>query len=129
MDRLMDDPQIHVLVRQDLAQYYKDSQMGRRPVPVEVTKRVIVLRRYKKWPYRQAEIEIKDGPVYRYWVRVYDHAVPDYSTMHDLEGYLRPHTLHQINDRLLILAQELAITQGYKLRLDSSVTEMHSIER
>src|SRR5512141_2680630 len=73
MDRLMDDPQIHALVRQDMAQYYKDSQMGRRPVPVEVTKRVIVLRRYKKWPYRQAEIEIKDGPVYRYWVRVYDH--------------------------------------------------------
>lgn len=123
MDQLMDDPQIHALVRHDLAQYYKDSQMGRHPVPVEVTKRVIVLRRYKKWPYRQAEIEIKDGPVYRYWVRVYDHTVPDYSTMHDLEGYLQPPTLHQINDRLLVLAQELAITQGYKLRLDSSVTE------
>lgn len=123
MDWLMDDPKIHELVRKDMAQHYTDSRTGRRPVPVEVTKRIIVLRRYKKWPYRQTEIEIKDGPVYRYWVRVYEHAVPDYSTMNELEGYIRPHTLHQINDRLLVLTQELEISQGYKLRLDSSVTE------
>jgi IS5 family transposase len=30
--------------------------------------------------------------------------------------------LHQLNDRVLHLAQTYRITQGYKLRVDSSVT-------
>jgi len=123
LDWIMDDPQVHGLVRQDLARHYKGSKTGRRPVPVEVTKRSIVLRRYKKWPYRQAEQEIKDSPAYRYWVRVYDHPVPDYTTMNDLERLIQPRTLHLINDRLVVLAQDYEITQGYRLRLDSSVTE------
>lgn len=123
LDWIMDDPQVHGLVRQDLARHYKGSKTGRRPVPVEVTKRTIVLRRYKKWAYRQAEQEIKDSPAYRYWVRVYDHPVPDYTTMNDLERLIQPRTLHLINDRLVVLAQDYEITQGYRLRLDSSVTE------
>jgi IS5 family transposase len=123
MDWIMDDPKIHQWVHNDLALHYQNTKMGRRPVPVEVTKRIIVLRRYKKWPYRQAEMEIRDGPVYRYWVRVYDRPVPDYSTMNELERQIHPQTLHLINDRLMTLAQEYEVTQGYKLRLDSSVTE------
>ena len=94
LDWIMDDPQVHGLVRQDLARHYKGSKTGRRPVPVEVTKRSIVLRRYKKWTYRQAEQEIKDSPAYRYWVRVYDHPVPDYTTMNDLERLIQPRMLH-----------------------------------
>lgn len=123
LDWILDDPQIQEWIRQDLARHYKDSQTGRRPVPVEVTKRIIVLRRYKKWPYRQAEQEIKDSPAYRYWVRVYDHPVPDYTTMNELERLIQPQTLHRINDRLVVLAQDYELTQGYRLRLDSSVTE------
>ena len=81
------------------------------------------LRRRKQWPYRQAEEEVQDSPGYRAWVRVYDNPVPDYSTFNDLERLIRPQTLHQMNDRVIQLAEEYRITQGYRLRVDSSVTE------
>jgi IS5 family transposase len=61
--------------------------------------------------------------MYRYWVRVYNERVPDYTTINDLERLIQPKALHLINNRLVVLAQEYEITQGYRLRLDSSVTE------
>ncbi len=123
LDWILDDPKLFTLVRQDLAQHYQPSKAGRRPVPVEVTMRLIVLRRRKKWSYRDTEQEVRDSDTYRAWTRVYDHPVPDHTTLHDLERVIRPQTLHRLNDRLLVLAQTYRITQGYKLRVDSSVTE------
>ncbi len=123
LDWILDDPSLFALVRHDLAQHYKRSKAGRRPVAVEVTLRMTVLRRWKKWPLRQAEQEIRDSPTYRQWVRVYDHPVPDHTTLNDLERVIRPQTLHQFNERVLALAQIYHLTQGYKLRVDASVTE------
>jgi transposase, IS5 family len=123
LDWILDDPLLFALVRHDLAQHYKHSKAGRRPIAVEVTLRMTVLRRRKKWSYRQAEQEVRDSPAYRHWVRVYDQPVPDHTTLNDLERLIRPQTLHRINDRLLLLAQQHHLTQGHKLRLDSSVTE------
>jgi transposase, IS5 family len=123
LDWILDDPKLFALVRHDLAQHYKRSSAGRHPIPVEVILRMTVLRRRKKWPYRQAEQEVRDGPAYRQWVRVYDQPVPDFTTLNDLERVIRPRTLHQINDRVLVLAQTYHLTRGYKLRVDSSVTE------
>jgi transposase, IS5 family len=123
LDWILDDPLLFALVRRDLAQHYKRSKAGRRPIAVEVTMRMTVLRRRKKWSYRQAEQEVRDSDAYRQWVRVYDQPVPDYTTLHDLERVIRPRTLHQLNDRVLVLAQSYHLTQGYKLRVDSSVTE------
>jgi IS5 family transposase len=123
MDAILDDPTLLALVRRDLQRHYKRSQHGRRPVPVEVTLRMTVLRRRKKWSYRQAEQEVRDSPAYRWWVRVYDHPVPDHTTLNDLERRIRPETLHQINDRLMVLAQAAHLTRGTQLRVDSSVTE------
>lgn len=123
LDWILDDPKLFALVRQDLAQHYQHSKAGRRPVPVEVTLRLIVLRRRKKWSYRNTEQEVRDSDAYRAWARVYDHPVPDHTTLNDLERVIRPRTLHQINDRVLVLAQTYHLTQGYKLRVDSSVTE------
>ncbi len=123
LDGLLEDTELFGLVRRDLARHYKRSKVGRHSVPVEVTLRMIVLRRRKKWSYRQAEQEVRDSPVYRQWVRVYDQAVPDHTTLNDLESLIRVRTLHQINERLLVLAQIQHLTRGYKLRLDASVTE------
>lgn len=123
LDWILDDPHLFALVRRDLAHHYQCSKAGRRPVPVEVTLRLIMLRRRKKWSYRDTEQEVRDNDAYRAWVRVYDHPVPDYTTLNDLERVIRPRTLHQLNDRLLVLAQTYHLTQGYKLRVDSSVTE------
>jgi IS5 family transposase len=123
LDWILDDPRLFTLVRHDLAQHYKPTKKGRPPVAVEVTLRTTVLRRRQKWSYRQAEQELRDGPAYRHWVRLYDQPVPDHTTLNDLERVIRPETLHRINDRVLVLAQTYHLTQGYKLRVDSSVTE------
>lgn len=123
LDWILDDPKLFALFCHDLKQHYKTSRAGRRPIPAEVTYRMTFLRRRKHWPYRQAEEEVQDSPGYRAWVRVYDNPVPDYSTLNDLERLIRPQTLHQMNDRVIQLAAEYRITQGYRLRVDSSVTE------
>ena len=39
MDWILEDARIHALIRKDLAQHYKGTKDGRRPIPVEVTKR------------------------------------------------------------------------------------------
>lgn len=123
LDWMLDDPGLFALVRRDMAKHYKASRKGRRPVPVEVTLRMIVLRRRKKWPYRQAEQEVRDNECYRWWVRVYNEPVPDHTTLNDLERVIQPGTLHRINDRVITLAREYHLTRGYRLRVDSSVTE------
>jgi transposase, IS5 family len=123
LDELLEDPELFHLVRSDLAKHYKRSKYGRHPVPVEVTLRLVVLRRRKQWSYRQIEQEVRDSPSYRNWVRVYDQPVPDHTTLNDLERLVQVKTQHRINDRLLILAQSQNLTHGYKLRVDASVTE------
>jgi len=122
LDWILDDPYLFDLVRRDFAMHYKPSRKGRRPIAVEVIWRMTVLRRRKKWPYRQAEQEVRDSPTYRGWVRVYSETVPDHTTLNDLERVIQPKTLHRINDRLITLAQDYHLTRGYRLRVDSSVT-------
>jgi IS5 family transposase len=123
MDWLLDDPALFKLVYADLAQHYARSELGRHSVPAEVTYRLTVLRRRKQWSLRRAQQEVEDSPLYRDWVRIYDQPVPHYSTLNELERAIRPATLRRMQERLLVLAQAYELTQGYRLRVDSSVTE------
>ena len=123
LDCLLDDAELLRLVRQDLQRHYSCLRRGRHSVPVEVTLRLIILRRRKKWPYRQTEQEVNDSQAYRWWVRVYDQRVPDHSTLNDLERVIQPKTLHRLNDRIAELVEESQLSHGYHLRVDSSVTE------
>lgn len=123
LDWILDDPVLFDLVRRDFARHYKPSRKGRRPIAVEVVLRMTVLRRRKKWTYRQVEQEVRDSPTYRGWVRVYNEPVPDHTTLNDLERVIQPNTLHRLNDRMIALAQDYHLTRGYRLRVDSSVTE------
>jgi len=123
LDGILEDPELFWLVRSDLRRHYTRSKRGRPTVPIEVTLRLVVLRRRKQWSYRQIEQEVRDSPAYRGWVRVYDQNVPDHSTLNDLEHLIRVSTQHRINERLLVMAQSQHLTQGNKLRLDASVTE------
>ena len=62
LDWIVEDPELFRLVRRDLARHYKRSRLGRHPIPVEVTLRLVVLRRRKQWSYRQIEQEVRDSP-------------------------------------------------------------------
>ena len=59
LDWILEDRELFRLVRRDLARHYQRSKRGRPPVPVEVTLRLIVLRRRKQWSYRQIEQEVR----------------------------------------------------------------------
>jgi hypothetical protein len=65
MDWIVDDPQLVALVRRDLRHHYSPSPYGRHTVPVEVILRQTVLRRVKRWSYRQTEQEVRDSLPYR----------------------------------------------------------------
>ena len=123
LDWILDDPILFELVRRDFAKHYKPTRKGRRPMAIEVILRMTILRRRKKWPYRQAEQESRDSQTYQGWVRVFNEPVPDHTTLNDLERVIQPQTLHRLNDRIITLAQEHHLTRGYRLRVDSSVTE------
>jgi hypothetical protein len=60
LDWILEDPELFRLVRSDLAKHYKRSRVGRPPVPVEVSLRMMVLRRRKQWSLRQTEQEVRD---------------------------------------------------------------------
>jgi IS5 family transposase len=126
LDWILDDPELFELYAHDLRAHYKRSRLGRHTISLEATYRLTFLRRRKRWTYRQAEETVRDSPAYQGWVRVYDHPVPDHTTHNDLERLVRPKTLHRMNDRVLALAQEYQLTRGYRLRVDSSVTESRS---
>jgi hypothetical protein len=131
LDWILDDPRLFAWVRHDLNQHCRRSKTGRRPITVEVIPRqaqdmhlrLSVLRRRKKWSHRDTRHRVRDNDPYQAWAPVYDQPVPDFTTLNDLERVIRPRTFHQINERLLTLAQTYRLTQGYKLRVDSSVTE------
>jgi IS5 family transposase len=129
LDWILDDPILFDLVRHDFAQHYKPSCKGRRPIAVEVVWRMIVLRRRKKWTYRQAEQEVRDSPTCRNWVRVYNEPVSDHTTLNDLERVIQPNTLHRLNDRIIALAQDYHLTRSYRLRVDSGPIEPRSVTR
>ena len=128
MDRLLDDRQLVLQVTHDLIRSAPQAAWNGRPsTPVEVTLRLSVVRRLMGWSYATAEAEIAGDAKWRWFCRLYDQPVPNHSTQRDREALIQPPTLHHLNDRLVQVAQDHGVTQGRKLRTDSTVieTNMH----
>jgi IS5 family transposase len=126
MDELLEDERLLLQVSLDLARSAPHAlETGRQATPVEVTLRLAVLRRLHGWSYRQVEEEVKGSLKWRGFCRIYDHDVPDHSTIQAREALIAPKTLHALNDRVVQQAQVKGVTQGKKLRVDSSVVETH----
>lgn len=126
MDELLEDERLILRVSLDLAQSAPHAlETGRRATPVEVTLRLAVLRRLRGWSYRQVEEEVKGSLKWRGFCRIYDHEVPDHSTIQAREALIMPQTLHALNDQVVRQAQAKGVTQGKKLRADGSVVETH----
>lgn len=124
IDQLLDDEELYQLIRQDLAQRYAQTeQTGRNSTPVEVTLRMLAVRRLYGLSYEQTEYQVRDSLVLRQFCRVYLHDVPDDTTLIRWAGLIQPDTLEQFNQRLTQLARQLKVTQGRKLRTDGTVVE------
>ena len=128
MDRLLDDPKLVLQASNDLIRSAPQSAWNGRPsTPVAVTLRIGVARRLMGWSYTTTHDEIVGDAKWRWFCRIYDHAVPGHSAIQNREQLIQASTLHRLNDRLVHLAKEQRVTTGKQFRGDSTVmaTNIH----
>lgn len=126
IDELLNDDRLILRASLDLAHSAPHAlETGRPSTPVEATVRLAVLRRLNGWSYRQMEDEVKGSLKWRGFCHIYDQRVPDHSTMQSREVLIAAETLHALNDRVVERAGAEGVTQGKKMRADSSVVETH----
>ncbi len=124
MDQLLEDRKLVLRVTQDLLLSAPQAAWnGRSATPVEVTLRCNVLRHLMGWSYQTLHDELVGDAKWRWFCRIYDHPVPNHSTLCDRARLIRSATLHALNDRLVRLGHERKVTQGRKLRTDGTVIE------
>jgi IS5 family transposase len=124
LDRLLDDEAIVQRVKADLARRARHSlRRGRPGTPVEVILRLLVVKRLYGWSYAEVERFVADSLVLRQFCRIYCERVPDDTTLLRWANCIAPETLAALNERVVVLARQLQVTRGRKLRLDSTVVE------
>jgi IS5 family transposase len=124
LDRLLDDDEIVRRLKADLARRAAHSlRRGRPSTPVEVILRLLVVKRLYGWSYEEVEHFVADSLVLRQFCRIYCERAPDDTTLLRWANCIAPETLAALNERVVVLARQLRITRGRKLRLDSTVVE------
>src|SRR5215831_19203105 len=128
LDRLLEDDEVYQRVRTDFGKRYRKTLLhGRHSTPVEVLVRLLILKHLYQWSYQETEDQVDQNLILRWFCRVYWGAVPDDTTLLRWANTLRPETLHELNDRVVVLARQAKVTKGRKLRLDATCvqTEIH----
>jgi IS5 family transposase len=124
LDRLLEDDELFQRVKGDLSRRYpKSATLGRHSTPVEVILRMLVVRRLYNWSYEETEHFVSDSLVLRQFCRLYLEPAPDDTTLLRWAGLIGPDTLDQLNDHIVLLARQLKVTKGRKLRTDGTVVE------
>jgi IS5 family transposase len=91
--------------------------------PAEVLLRLLLLKHIRNWSYDVLEREVRANLVYRTFTRIGDEKVPDAKTLARLGQLIEPKVIAQLHQRVVELAQERGVTQGRKLRVDTTVVE------
>jgi len=113
LDRLLEDDELFQRVKADLARRYPHSlTLGRHSKPVEVTLRMLVIRRLYNWSYEETEHFVSDSLVLRQFCRLYLEPAPDDTTLLRWAGLIGPQTLKQFNDHIAVLAHQIKVTRG-----------------
>jgi IS5 family transposase len=124
IDKILDDEELYQLIKHDLSQRYPQTlEIGRPSTPVEVSLRMLAVKRLYRFTYRTTAWHVKDSLVFRWFCRAYFHEVPDHSTLNRWALLIQPDTLVAFNERVDQLARELKVTRGRKLRTDGTVVE------
>jgi transposase, IS5 family len=121
---VFDDPKIQLAMRHDLLK--ADSQAawnGRPALPLVVTGCLAVVRRLMGWSYRVLAEQVNVSAGWRWVCQLYDQLMPNFRTIRDREALLTPKTLALIHATVVHVGQAVGVTNGARLRVDSSVTE------
>ncbi|MGY4287809.1 hypothetical protein ACVWXO_007029 [Bradyrhizobium sp. LM2.7] len=123
-DRVLADEQIVGAVYEALARRHPRSRSrGRLGAPAEVVLRLLILKHVRNWSYHVLEREVRANLVYRDFTRVGGGKMPDAKTMGRWGLAVDPETIRQIHDRIVQIAQQQGVTQGRRMRVDTTVVE------
>jgi IS5 family transposase len=101
----------------------KSRSRGRLGAPAEVVLRLLILKHIRNWSYQVLEREVRANLVYRDFSRVGGGKTPDAKTMGRWGLAVDAETIKQIHDRIVQVAQEQGVTQGRRMRVDTTVVE------
>jgi hypothetical protein len=85
--------------------------------------RLLILKHVRNWSYHALEREVRANLVYRDFTRVGGGKTPDAKTMGRWGLAVDPDTIRQIHDRIVQIAQQQGVTQGRRMRVDTTVVE------
>jgi IS5 family transposase len=123
-DQLLADPEIVAAVYEALAKRHPQSRNRGRPgTPAEVVLRLLVLKHMRNWSYWVLEREVRANLVYRDFTRVGGEKMPDAKTMGRWGLALGPEVVEQIHARIVQIAREQQVTEGRRMRVDTTVVE------
>ena len=91
--------------------------------PAEVLLRLLLLKHIRNWSYDVLEREVRANLVYRAFTRIGDEKVPGCQTLARLGQLIEPKVIEQLHQRVVELVQERGVTQGRKMRVDTTVVE------
>ena len=124
VDKLLEDEQLVDTVYEAQGERHPQSRVrGRMQTPAEVVLRLLLLKHIRNWSYDVLEREVRANLVYRAFTRIGDEKVPDAKTLARLGQLIEPKVVEQLHQRVVELAQERGVTQGRKMRVDTTVVE------
>jgi IS5 family transposase len=123
-DGVLADEQLVAVVYEALARRHpKSRSRGRKGAPAEMVLRLLVLKHVRNWSYEVLEREVRANLVYRNFTRVGGAKMPDAKTMGRWGVALGPEIIEQVHGRIVQIARNKAVTQGRRMRVDTTVVE------
>jgi IS5 family transposase len=107
----------------DLVRGLQTTHRGRAGLTAEQVLRAFVLQRVKSWDYRELRDRIADGFTLRQFTRFEGAAVPRHDAFQRAFVRLTPHTLRQLNERVVAAAVVMGLEDAAHLRADTTVVE------
>src|SRR5438874_1573732 len=124
VDRLLEDEQLLDTIYEAQGERYPQSRrLGREQTPAEVVLRLLLLKHIRNWSYDTLEREVRANLVYRAFTRIGDKKVPDAKTLARLGQLIEADVIGELHQRIVQLAQEHGVTDGRKLRVDTTEVE------
>ena len=122
-DFLDDHEELVTLVHADLVRGLTRPRTGRDGLSAARVLRAFVLQRVKAWDLRELRERIADGYTLRIFTTFDAQPVPQHDAFHRAFCRLTPATVRALNDAVVQAAVTLALEDGAKLRVDTTVVE------
>lgn len=123
-DAILADEELLETVHHALQQRRPHSRTHGRPgTPAEVVLRMLLLKPLRDWSFADLEREVRGNLLDREFTRIGAEKVPDAKTLGRLAQALGPEVIEKIHARIIALAQERAVVQGRRMRVDTTLVE------